>query len=383
MIRREFGLIWTTSLNELLIPVEARSHGVVNYAKNETWVWDHGATVNPNGPAGPSGVDTGIAPPNTVPDPGGGGTDPEPEPEPPGGGGGGGEPEPDPDPEPEPEPQPDPPVRLPYPSYNLAGGAHPDVDFPLGLSLTNVPDSSIASAVIQVGSGAWQPYSGAVNVPMNTRVKSQYRAVDHSTHKNSYMNNKYFYPVATSLSGDVTSEFNSPEGDTNLDTTISEDGTFFSNGNPTVDLGGEIIDAGEPNTLKFETANIGGIAPGEQFKIGDLFYHNGTTFNDSHATGVTLTLSIKLENPKKTLTFDLNMDLVNTDNTSDNDASADYVKITNLTQAVPLKINGVKYEIQLEFGGTDSFGFSTSNQFHVYEGATGQGELRATFVAKP
>lgn len=58
------------------------------------------------------------------------------------------------------------------------------------------------------------------------------------------------------------------------------------------------------------------------------------------------------------------------------------VKLTNLTQNIPLQINGVNYRILLEFGATDSFGFSSKSQFHVYEGATGQGELLGTFLPR-
>ncbi|MDF1853747.1 MAG: hypothetical protein P1U85_23150 [Verrucomicrobiales bacterium] len=58
------------------------------------------------------------------------------------------------------------------------------------------------------------------------------------------------------------------------------------------------------------------------------------------------------------------------------------MKIQNLNQNISLKINDVSYRMVLEFGATDSFGFATKNSFHVYEGATGQGELLATFLPK-
>ena len=345
------------SLNEMTIPIEIRSHGAVNYAKNETWIWDHGSLENPHRPSGQTGPNTGTAPPNSDPGAGTGGTGPAT------GGGGGGVGEPEPAPEPAPVIP-----RLPYPQYDKPGGAHLDTDFPLTLSLTNVPDAGIANTLIRVGSSAWEPYTGSVSVPMNTRVWAQYRAIDPAAYKNSYTNSKHFYPIVSSLSGNVSGSFHTPEGGDNLDTTISEGGNFFSNGNPTIDLNGEIIDAGEPNTLQFNKANITDVAPGQQFKIGDLNYHNyhnGTTFNDSHATEVTLEVSIAIQNPNQVLTFNLEMELVNTDNSLDDDASADYVRLTNLTQPVALNINGVGYEIQLEFGGADSFGFATSNQFHV------------------
>lgn len=63
-------------------------------------------------------------------------------------------------------------------------------------------------------------------------------------------------------------------------------------------------------------------------------------------------------------------------------ASADYVILTNLNQPLPLEINGVRYRMLLEFSATDSFGFSTKNQFHVFEGATGRGALLGTFLPR-
>src|SRR5690606_29959031 len=102
---------------------------------------------------------------------------------------------------------------------------------------------------------------------------------------------------------------------------------------------------------------------------------------DSHANSVVLAMTISLPDRAAALNFNLNLDLINTANDpDDSNASADYVKITNLTQNIPLQINGVNYRIQLEFGATDSFGFSSQSQFHVYEGATGQGELLGTFL---
>ncbi|HRQ90775.1 MAG TPA: choice-of-anchor K domain-containing protein, partial [Bacteroidia bacterium] len=125
------------------------------------------------------------------------------------------------------------------------------------------------------------------------------------------------------------------------------------------------------------------VPPGQKFKVGDFYYHNGSTYYDSHATGVKLRISIDLPERGQAISFDLNLDLVNTENDPDDAAaSADYVRITNLSQNIPLQINGVNYKIVLEFGATDSFGFSNGSQFHVYEGATGQGELLGTFLPR-
>lgn len=277
---------------------------------------------------------------------------------------------------------PDPP-KLPTPIFNLSGGAYPRQNFPLSLTLNNRPDPTIANAVYQVGGGGWLPYSGPINVPKNSEVQARYETSNEELYQTSGTRTEYYYPVATDLSGSVTGSFNSPTGGPKLVYEFSGGNTFFSHGNPQMDLGGEIIDAGEPNTLRIEPANFGGITPGEAFKIGDLHYHNGTTFNDSHATGVKLRISIALADPAQNIAFDLNFDLVNTENSDNPAASADFVRLTNLTQNIHLSIDDVSYALQLSFGGTDSFGFSTTNQFHVYEGATGRGTINGTFITRP
>jgi hypothetical protein len=152
---------------------------------------------------------------------------------------------------------------------------------------------------------------------------------------------------------------------------------------PVFILDGQPVNSGDPNVLAFSSKSFADVAPGEKFKLGDFFYHNGSTYYDSHATGVLLRVTINLPERSQTLAFNLDLDLVNTENDPDDaNASADYVVITNLTQNIPLQINGVNYRIQLEFGATDSFGFSSRSQFHVYEGATGQGELLGTFLPR-
>ncbi|MCB1235224.1 MAG: choice-of-anchor K domain-containing protein [Verrucomicrobiae bacterium] len=371
---KEFQL--DENLNEAPSAVETRDQGSLHYAETSTWVWDFQNRSNPSTHTGPTTVNVSDEPADSTPSSGGGGTEP-----PTGGGSGGSGGTDPPDPDPDPDPEVDPPAApyLPFPSFSQSSGGHPFADFPLMLEITNVPDPAYSQAVIKVGSGTWQNYTGSVSVPINTSVQAQFLTLDPDAYQNSAVASAYYYPIATDLTGTVAGTFHDAEGGGTLTSSYGSGGTFFSHGDPTMDLGGEIINAGEPNTLRFEPSNFADIEPGEQFKLGDLFYHNGTTFNDSHATGVQLQIKLNLTQTGAPITFDISMDLVNTENTADAESSADYVRLTNLTQSIPLTINGVSYSIQLSFGGTDSFGFSTGNEFHVYEGATGQGELTAKF----
>jgi prepilin-type N-terminal cleavage/methylation domain-containing protein len=274
------------------------------------------------------------------------------------------------------------PPTLPTPILSKAGGFHPSTDFPLSITISNVPDPVAAKAVYQLDAGAWMPYAGSISVAKNQQLRVQFETLNADNYASSAIRTEKYYPMATSLAGSVSGKFQNPAGGPTLKQEIREGGTFFSHGNPTIDLNGEIIDAGEANTLKFDAGTFSGVNSGASFKIGDLFYHNGTTFNDSHATAVELSVRINLSNPNQNIDFTLKLNLVNTENSGDAAESADYVQISNLVQDIALTIDGVNYGLNLEFGGTDSFGFSTSNEFHVYEGATGKGTINGKFVAK-
>lgn len=275
------------------------------------------------------------------------------------------------------------PPRLPTPRLDRLGGAYAASMFPLAVSLTNLPASDTADAVYRIDGGSWLPYSGSLFLSKNSQIEVQYKTRDIDTYRDSNSRTEFYYPVATDLGGSVSASFETPSGGDNLVAQINEGGSFFSHGNPQMDLGGELIDAGEPNTLRFESKPFKEIASGHSFELGNLFYHNGTTFNDSHATSVDLKVRIALANPARDLEFTINLALVNTENSGNPEASADFVRLTNLNQDIDLTIDNVDYNLQLEFGGTDSFGFSSENQFHVYEGATGRGILTGTFVAEP
>jgi len=354
------------TIAEANAPVETRSHGAVSYAENSTWVWDHASTNNPAAPHGPSVFNTNPnvtdTSPTIVPDP---------------------IPDPDPGPGPGPDPDPGPPPlpRLDTPILDKGWGSYPETQFPLTVAVTNTPATIVAKTFYQINSGPWTPYTGPVSVPMNSSLRAQFIAVDPSVNQNSYETYAYYYPVPENLTGTVTANFHGPSGGPNLVYTITNNGDRFTHGDPVFILDGVPVNSGDSNVLQFSGKAFSNIAPGQKFKLGDFFYHNGSSYYDSHATGVALAITIAIPDRSASLSFDLNLDLVNTPNDPDDaNASADYVRITNLTQNIPLQINGVNYRIQLEFGATDSFGFASNSEFHVYEGATGQGELIGTFL---
>lgn len=365
----EFAL--DEALAETPAVFETRNGTAVSYSGSSTWVWDHATTTNPAVPGGPSAFKTnpfvGDSNPVVTPPPT---PDPDPVPVSPG---------------PPVTPPPPAPVipRLPTPVFSLAGGSHPEKDFPLSVSITNVPSPATAKAIYQLGSGPWTPYAGSVEVPMNENLHAQFLTTDPAAYQDSAVGSAYYYPVPDELSGSVESDFRNPTGGPNLKYEIAGDGDRFSHGDPVFVLDGTPINSGDSNVVGFTSQSFSNIPPGQKFALGRFYYHNGSTYYDSHATGVTLAVKITLPERGESLSFNLHLDLVNTPNDPDDaNASADYVKITNLTQDIPLEINGVAYRIKLEFGATDSFGFSSQSQFHVYEGSTGEGELLGTFLPR-
>lgn len=366
-----FEFAFDESLAEAAAVIETRKGGAVSYAGTSTWVWDHTATTNPSAPGGPSQFNTnpnvGDSTPVVTPPPPTPPTPPGPPPGPP-----------------VPPPPPAPVIpRLPTPEFSVAEGSRPEDEFPLSVSITNLPSSSIANAIYQIGSGAWTPYGGSVSVPMNQTLRAQFLTTNPADYQDSSVRSAYYYPVPEELSGSVESDFRNPTGGPNLKYEIAGDGDRFSHGDPVFVLDGTPINSGDPNVVGFTSQAFSNVPPGQKFVLGRFFYHNGSTYYDSHATGVILALKITLPERGETLSFNLNLDLINTPNDPDDaNASADYVRITNLSQDIPLQINGVNYRIKLEFGATDSFGFSSQSQFHVYEGATGEGELLGTFLPR-
>ena len=172
-----FEFILDDELNEYSSGVEDRDHSLVAYSKNSSWVWDHAALTNPNLPSGPTTATTGTSPGDSVPSTDAGGGDD--------GGGDDGDDDDDDNGSPNDDPPAPLPPRLPTPQFDLAPGGHPDSDFPLSVSITNMPDSGTSTVVYKTNGGSWQVYGGAIEVPMNTTVSAQFLSTDTTIYRDS------------------------------------------------------------------------------------------------------------------------------------------------------------------------------------------------------
>ena len=120
----------------------------------------------------------------------------------------------------------------------------------------------------------------------------------------------------------------------------------------------------------------------EVFSLGRLTYFNGAIAGGSGANAVELRNRIDLTRPiAATGTIAVPLTMINTPNTSDPNASADIVNLPrNLPPTALLTSPGVGLVTvdAVGFGNVSGSGFTTTDRFHVREGASAQADLLTT-----
>ena len=201
----------------------------------------------------------------------------------------------------------------------------------------------------------------------------------------STTNTQTYYRLASGFSGSEVGSWGNAIGGSNLVTSIQNSGTTstFKSGNTKLDLGnGQYLDAGVENSLSFTPASFGNITPNTWFDFGAMQILNGTTFYNSEATGVTLTVNLNLTQPALSVTTHIDLGLVSTPNTSDRLASADNVQLINPTTDFTVTIDGVQYRLQLQWVSLDpSASVVQGNNLLVYEGSNAAVQLQARFTS--
>ncbi|MCH9698289.1 MAG: VPLPA-CTERM sorting domain-containing protein [Gammaproteobacteria bacterium] len=123
----------------------------------------------------------------------------------------------------------------------------------------------------------------------------------------------------------------------------------------------------------------------EAFVFGTLSYYNGTIKSGTGATTVDLSIILDLDEPSelsKDFAFDLR--LINTNNSSDKEASADRVNFDNTVTASYFNIDGVDYTLEfLGFGRLVGGGFTIEDSFSVFEGETASVDLIGRLTSTP
>jgi hypothetical protein len=281
------------------------------------------------------------------------------------------------------------PVRLPRPGITPPGGTFAFGSFPTTATISrNGADPAVSKLMYRIDSGAWIEYVGGT-IPITPAMRLQAR--NESTRPAEYVTSQTrtdtYFRLTSGFSGTGAGTWGNAIGGTNLVTNIlNGTGTqtsTFKHGNTKLDLGdGEFLDAGVENVLSFTPEAFETITPNEWFKFGELMMLNGTTFYDSEASEVTLSVNLTLTQPALDFTTHIDLGLTSTENTSDRLASADIVKINNPTTDVRVTIDGVEYRLELAWATLDpGAGVVQGDKFLIFEGATAKAEVRARFTS--
>lgn len=280
------------------------------------------------------------------------------------------------------------PVRLPLPNITPAGGTYTYSAFPTSITVSpnGAPGGTTSQLRFQKNGGGWEPYLGVpIFVLPSDVVVAKNFTLNTATYTDSSSKNARFYRLVSGFTGTSTGTWGNATGGSGLltETANGVDNSTFKHGNTKLDLGnGEFLDAGTENVLSFTRKPFDTIIPNTWFPLGGLVMLNGTTFYNSEADGVTLSINLNLSDPVQAGVVHVNLGLISTENTSDRTASADIVELRNPSTDFTVQIEGVTYRLELGWTTLDpGAGVPRGNQFLVYEGSSANAELRARFVS--
>ena len=169
-------------------------------------------------------------------------------------------------------------------------------------------------------------------------------------------------------------EFSSPGGPNGMRTSQNS-GNHFAWGRAW-DNYGRYYSGYSQSELDFTGSQPFGVTMGNRFQLGSLDYHNGTFVSGTGAESVQFDLDLDLVVGGQLLneTFGFEFELINSVNQgyyngtgSDAVASADYVRISDNSRTTTFSLGNTLLEFSLEFGESTDNGFSTFNEFFVFE----------------
>lgn len=113
------------------------------------------------------------------------------------------------------------------------------------------------------------------------------------------------------------------------------------------------------------------------FAVGGLTYHNGGIYSETGVDGVDLNLDLTFTSPfADTETFSFTFTIFDTLNTSDPEASADYLYLPGSYPSTFFNYDGCDYTLKL-LGFSQDGGATIADTFHVLEGASTEALLYA------
>ncbi|HSI62833.1 MAG TPA: choice-of-anchor K domain-containing protein [Candidatus Saccharimonadia bacterium] len=277
-------------------------------------------------------------------------------------------------------------TTLPKPINSPSGGTFAAGAFPTTITINSNGAPVLGSELkYRINGGSWIVYSSGFAINSGDKVESRNFATLPLLYADGSIDSDTYYKLVATFAGQTTPTWINGAGGPNLVTTYNNgnpDSVMFAHGDTRLDLGGgEYLDAGVENTMTFNRAQFSGVSPNTDFTLGNLVILNGTTFNDSEATSVTLKLALNLTQPiAQSGTVNVNFTMVSTPNTSDRLASADTVTVSNPTTSFTVVSGGVTYTLQLKLVSLDSnSGTVSGNTFYIYEGASASATLVGQF----
>ncbi len=333
------GVKWfAVDPDEALVEAGEESRGApLLLASSGGWVWDYTDFTLP-GPGGPNEIGTSDSD------------------------GGGGENDPFPDP-----------LPLNPPTITTPGGQYDYTEFPMTVYLQQDNPPNVSHIIYSMGGGVWETYDGgAITVPGNTTITA-YAVSDDWMNWMDSTQIQHAYLSTFVISGDTSGDFSNPNGGNNM-ITGGED-NYFTWGTP----GSGYTD---PSWLLFNGSEFSGVSVGQQFVLGDITYHNGTINSGTGAMSVDLAISLAFGGATQILEFGYELELINTPNHSHNtpEESADYVKFGDTYAEFNATLGGIDYTLSVEFGETTESGFSSIDEFFVFEGEIASGTLYGTLL---
>ena len=284
------------------------------------------------------------------------------------------------------------PITLPTPTITPPGGSFPVGTLPTSVTIdaNGAPGGTRSQLQYQItlasgGTTPWAPYTGAVPITNGDTVSARNYALIPAINTTS-ANATETYLLLSTFSGAVTPQWTNVGGGPGLVYTANNtnpDSVTLKHGNTQQDLGGgQVIDAGVENVMTYNRVAFSNIAANTTFNLGTLVILNGTTFNDSEATSATLHLQVGLTQPSPaTSEGDLNFTMLSTANSSDRQASADQVTLTNPNTNIVTVVNGVTYSLQITLVSSDnSNGWVQGNTFYIYEGSSATATIQGKWV---
>lgn len=253
----------------------------------------------------------------------------------------------------------------------------------INVSLGNSNQPGTSTTRYRVNGGAWQDYSDPFllkrqDYPSGATIEAQAVSSGSPYYLASTVSSRTLSNESLNLTGNTSGEFHDPTGPsgmlTNLPSGSSSSYFEWGDGNG----------AGRSESwMDFAGSSFTDVAEGERFNIGSLTYYNGTIASGTGAETIDLDIALALDingnifNPY----FDFGFELVNSPNSSDEWASADYVRLMDPRASRTLVINDNEFEFRLEFGETSADGFSLFDEFHVLENKDASVNIYGTFVS--